>query len=178
MSYDIMVCDPSIVPVHDWHEFMKWYEQLTEVEWDETDSVLEDPDDSSPALKQWFDQIRAVFLPWQGKYCPGEDVVEAEGVLSADYEFGPGYILVSTSWSMAEELYAEGRASAEESGLVFADISDDSTLYHPDGTEIREPSSSTTGDSMEDSVEKNVQNNASDEKSQSIFRRLWKRFFS
>ena len=72
MSYDLMVFERTKAPTTK-KEFMAWYEK--QMEWEEehdyqTISV------SSPALQNWFMEMKEKFPPMNGEYAPNDDALD------------------------------------------------------------------------------------------------------
>lgn len=100
MSYDLMVFEKGRAPAGK-ADFLKWYQEQTE--WTE-DHNYDDPAVSSPALQKFFNMVRGVFPPMDGRFAPegkpGRDVPEENR--RCDYCIGKDVIYLSFSYSMAE----------------------------------------------------------------------------
>lgn len=131
MSYDLMVFDASSAP-RSAKEFKSWYEAQTE--WAE-DHGYDDPAVSAPALRAWFDAIRAQFPAMNGPLAPSDEAIDAledESVLT-DYSIGRTVIYAAFAWSQADAAYAAVKASAQAHGVGFFDASGmPSAVWWPD----------------------------------------------
>ena len=84
MSYDLMVFERTKAPTTK-KEFMAWYEKQTE--WEEehdyqTISV------SSPALQNWFMEMKEKFPPMNGEYAPKDEAYELMRSLAQKHKVG------------------------------------------------------------------------------------------
>lgn len=136
MSYDLMVFEKSKVPTSK-KEFILWYEK--QVEWSEehdykTISV------SSPALQNWFMEMKNTFPPMDGEYAPDPDLLDEDENLEShtvDYCIGRDVIYVAFAWSVADEAYKLMRSLAQKHNVGFFDVStDNGDIILPDGTMI------------------------------------------
>ena len=139
MSYDLMVFERTKAPTTK-KEFMAWYE--TQMEWSAehdcgTISV------SSPALQNWFLEMKETFPPMNGEYAPnlasltGAEAEDLERHL-VDYCIGQDVIYAAFSWSLAEEAYEQMRTLAQKHQVGFFDASGAAgDIILPDGTMIR-----------------------------------------
>ena len=134
MSYDLMVFEKAKAP-NTKKKFMAWYEKQTE--WGEehdyqTISV------SSPALQNWFMEMKDTFPPMNGDYAPDEDLIDKDEKLErylTDYSIGCEVIYAEFAWSVAEEAYELMRILAQKHNVGFFDVSeDDGDIILPDGT--------------------------------------------
>lgn len=137
MSYDLMVFEKAKAPTTK-KEFMAWYEKQTE--WEEehdyqTISV------SSPALQNWFMEMKEKFPPMNGEYAPDFDLLDEDEELerhTVDYCIGYDVIYAAFSWSVADEAYELTRSLAQKHKVGFFDVSgDDGDIILPDGTMIK-----------------------------------------
>ncbi len=64
MSYDLMVFDPTAVPLER-AEFLNWYDEQTQ--WSEPHGY-DDPAVSTPRLRAWFLEMIKQFPPMNGPY--------------------------------------------------------------------------------------------------------------
>lgn len=136
MSYDLMVFEKSKAPTSK-KEFILWYEK--QVEWSEehdykTISV------SSPALQNWFMEMKNTFPPMDGEYAPDPDLLDEDENLEShtvDYCIGRDVIYVAFAWSVADEAYKLMRSLAQKHNVGFFDVStDNGDIILPDGTMI------------------------------------------
>ena len=136
MSYDLMVFEKSKAPTSK-KEFILWYEK--QVEWSEehdykTISV------SSPALQNWFMEMKNTFPPMDGEYAPAPDLLDEDENLEShtvDYCIGRDVIYVAFAWSVADEAYKLMRSLAQKHNVGFFDVStDNGDIILPDGTMI------------------------------------------
>lgn len=135
MSYDLMVFEKAKAPKAK-KEFMDWYEQQTE--WGE-DHDYQTIGVSSPALRNWFIEIKDTFPPMNGEYAPSDDEIEANENLESrltDYCIGHDVIYAAFAWSQAEEAYELVRNLAQKHGVGFFDVSGDEDIVLPDGSKI------------------------------------------
>lgn len=138
MSYDLMVFEKTKAPATK-KEFMAWYEKQTE--WSE-EHDYETISVSSPALQNWFMEMKEKFPPMNGEYAPDFDSLddeEAEAVEQhmADYSIGHDVIYAAFAWSVADEAYELMRSLAQKHKVGFFDVSaDDGDIILPDGTMI------------------------------------------
>ena len=134
MSYDLMVFEKSKAPTTK-TEFMAWYEK--QVEWSE-EHDYETISVSSPALQNWFMEMKETFPPMNGEYAPALELLD-EDLEShiADYCIGRDVIYVAFSWSVADEAYELMRNLAQKHKVGFFDVSaDNGDIILPDGTMI------------------------------------------
>ena len=131
-----MVFEKSKAPTSK-KEFILWYEK--QVEWSEehdykTISV------SSPALQNWFMEMKNTFPPMDGEYAPAPDLLDEDENLEShtvDYCIGRDVIYVAFAWSVADEAYKLMRSLAQKHNVGFFDVStDNGDIILPDGTMI------------------------------------------
>lgn len=136
MSYYLMVFEKSKAPTSK-KELILWYEK--QVEWSEehdykTISV------SSPALQNWFMEMKNTFPPMDGEYAPDPDLLDEDENLEShtvDYCIGRDVIYVAFAWSVADEAYKLMRSLAQKHNVGFFDVStDNGDIILPDGTMI------------------------------------------
>lgn len=136
MSYDLMVFEKAKAPATR-EEFMAWYEKQTE--WGEehdyqTIRVF------SPALQNWFMEMKEKFPPMNGEYAPDFELLEEDENLEShlvDYCIGHDVIYAAFSWSVADEAYELMRSLAKKHEVGFFDVSaDEGDIILPDGTMI------------------------------------------
>lgn len=139
MSYDLMVFEKTKAPATK-KEFMAWYEKQTE--WGE-DHDYQTISVSSPALQNWFMEMKEKFPPMNGEYAPNLDPLdedEAEDLEqhTVDYCIGHDVIYAAFSWSVADEAYELMRSLAQKHKVGFFDVSaDDGDIILPDGTMLK-----------------------------------------
>ncbi len=134
MSYDLMVFEKSKAPTTK-KEFMMWYEK--QAEWGE-EHDYETIGVSSPALRNWFMEMKEIFPPMNGEYAPDIDLLDedTENRLT-DYCIGQDVIYAAFSWSVADEAYERMRSLAKKHKVGFFDVSsDECDIILPDGTVI------------------------------------------
>lgn len=136
MSYDLMVFEKTKAPKTR-KEFLTWFEKQTEQGEDhdyQTISV------SSPALQNWFLEMKETFPPMNGEYAPDiELLVENEDLDShvVDYSIGKEVIYAAFAWSTAEEAYDLTRKLAKKHAVGFFDVSgNDGDIILPDNTKL------------------------------------------
>lgn len=136
MSYDLMVFEKSKAPGTK-KEFMSWYEK--QVEWNE-DHDYESIDVASPALQNWFMEMKDTFPPMNGDYAPEVELLEEDENLEmhvTDYSIGREVIYAAFSWSVVDEAYELMRTLAQKHGVGFLDeSSSDGDIILPDGSMI------------------------------------------
>lgn len=114
---------------------MAWYEEQTE--WAE-DSDYQTIRISSPALQNWFMEMKETFPPMNGEYAPTEEQFEQDETLEehlTDYAIGREVIYAAFAWSMAEEAYQLVWELAQKHDVGFFDVSsDEGDIIFPDGT--------------------------------------------
>ncbi len=136
MSYDLMVFEKTKAPAAK-KEFMAWYEK--QVEWGE-EHDYETIGVSSPALQNWFMEMKETFPPMNGEYAPAPELLDEEEGLESymtDYSIGREVIYAAFSWSVAEEAYELMCSLAQKHKVGFFDVSsDDGDIILPDGTMI------------------------------------------
>ena len=139
MSYDLMVFEKTKAPTTK-KEFIAWYEKQTE--WGE-EHDYETISVSSPALQNWFMEMKEKFPPMNGEYAPNLDPLdedEAEDLErhTVDYYIGYDVIYAAFSWLVADEAYELMRSLAQKHKVGFFDVSgDDGDIILPDGTMIK-----------------------------------------
>lgn len=134
MSYDLVVFERTKAPATK-KEFMAWYEK--ESEWSEehdygTISV------SSPALQNWFMEMKETFPPMNGEYAPALELLDEDLERHmVDYCIGRNMIYAAFSWSLVEEAYELTRDLAQKHQVGFFDISSErGDIILPDGSMI------------------------------------------
>ena len=136
MSYDLMVFEKSKAPKTR-KEFLAWFEKQTE--WEEehdyqTISV------SSPALQNWFLEMKETFPPLNGEYAPDIELIAENEDLDShtvDYSIGKEIIYAAFSWSTEEEAYGLTRKLAQKHDVGFFDVSgNEGDIILPDGTKL------------------------------------------
>lgn len=129
MSYDLMVFEFSETPKTQ-NEFLEWYDKQTE--WEE-DHDYENPEVTSPALREWFMEMIQTFPQMNGPFAPKDDEIEDETYLT-DYSIGKKIIYAGFAWSLADEAYDLVRELSEKYKVGFFDVSGNGDIFYPDGT--------------------------------------------
>lgn len=136
MSYDLMVFEKEKAPKTK-KNFMAWYEK--QVEWSE-DHDYQRISVSSPALQNWFMEMKETFPPMNGEYAPSSELLDEDENLESyltDYCIGRDVIYASFAWSVASEAYERMRSLAQKHNVGFFDVSaEDGDIILPDGTMI------------------------------------------
>ena len=136
MSYDLMVFEKTKAPATK-AEFMAWFEK--QVEWSK-EHDYESISVSSPALQNWFMEMKDTFPPMNGDYAPDEDLLDEDENLDShmvDYSIGREVIYAAFSWSVADEAYELMRRLAQKHDVGFFDVSSDNgDIILPDGSRI------------------------------------------
>ena len=136
MSYDLMVFEKAKAPAAK-KEFMAWYEK--QVEWRE-EHDYNTIRVSSPALQNWFLEMKETFPPINGEYAPASELLDADENLerhTVDYCIGQDVIYAAFAWSVADEAYERMKSLAKKHGVGFFDVSaDDGDIILPDGTMV------------------------------------------
>lgn len=136
MSYDLMVFEKEKAPKTK-KNFMAWYEK--QVEWSE-DHDYQRISVSSPALQNWFMEMKKTFPPMNGEYAPSSELLDEDENLESyltDYCIGRDVIYASFAWSVASEAYERMRSLAQKHNVGFFDVSaEDGDIILPDGTMI------------------------------------------
>ena len=117
MSYDLLVFDPSLVPLER-QEFLEWWKEQSE--WSE-DHDYDDPAVSTPSLRAWFLDIAGRFPPLNGPHAPEE--TPEDDASQTDYSVGRTLVYAAFPWPKAESAYDTVFALAEKHGLGFFDAS-------------------------------------------------------
>lgn len=136
MSYDLMVFEKEKAPKTK-KNFMAWYEK--QVEWSE-EHDYQRISVSSPALQNWFMEMKETFPPMNGEYAPASELLDEDENLESyltDYCIGRDVIYASFAWSVASEAYERMRSLAQKHNVGFFDVSaEDGDIILPDGTMI------------------------------------------
>ena len=136
MSYDLMVFEKTKAPDTK-KEFMAWFEKQTE--WSEGHDY-QSIGVSSPALQNWFMEMKDTFPPMNGEYAPDVELLDEDEDLEnhvTDYSIGREVIYAGFSWSVVDEAYERVQKLAQKHGVGFFDVSsDDGQIILPDGSEI------------------------------------------
>ena len=136
MSYDLLVFEKTKAP-QTRPEFLKWFRE--EVERGEEPSS-QSISTASPALRNWFMEMKEMFPPMNGLYAPDDEQINAEEDLElhlTDYSISGDSIYASFAWSLAEEAYGAVRKAAQRHDVGFFDVSaDNGDIILPDGTRI------------------------------------------
>ncbi len=136
MSYDLMVFEKTKAPAAK-KDFMAWYEK--QVEWGE-EHDYQTIGVSSPALQNWFMEMKETFPPMNGEYAPSPELLDEDENLEShvvDYSIGQEVIYAAFSWSVADQAYELMRTLAQKHNVGFFDVSaDDGDIILPDGTMI------------------------------------------
>lgn len=136
MSYDLMVFETTKAPKTK-ETFLEWYAKQTK--WEE-DHDYQSICVSSPALRNWFMEMKETFPPMNGEYAPGVEEIDNDENLElhlADYCIGREVIYVAFAWSIAEEAYEMVCKLAQKHNVGFFDVSaSDGDIILPDGTKI------------------------------------------
>jgi hypothetical protein len=112
-----MVFDPAAAP-RGREAFKGWYRAQTE--WSE-DHGYDDPQVTTPNLRNWYEAIRRVFPNMNGADAVDDDNVDR----AADYSIGKHVIYGAFRWSLAEEAYSAVRTLAVDCEVGFYDVSGD-----------------------------------------------------
>ena len=111
MSYDLMVFEPEAVPAeHD--EFLEWYSRQTK--WSE-DHGYDDPANTSPHLRAWFQEMVQMFPPMNKPISLDERGGDESS--TTDYAIGTDFIYASFAWSKSEAAYMTVARLAEKHRL-------------------------------------------------------------
>lgn len=110
-----MVFEPSSVPAGR-SQFLAWFRAQTE--WTEGHDY-NDPVVCSPALKDWFFDIKSKFPAMNGPQADGD--IDDPHV--TDYSFGTTVIYAAFAWSVAREAHAAVFERAKTHGVGFFDVS-------------------------------------------------------
>jgi len=145
MSYDLMVFDATKAPkVRE--EFIVWFKEQTQ--WNESHDY-EDISVTSPALKNWFMEMKQTFPPLNGAYAPTDEMMAKDEDLEAhltDYSIGYDIIYAGFRWSVAEEAITLMVELAQKHGVGFYDVSsDDGDIIFPESI-IPKGTASVTGE--------------------------------
>ena len=136
MSYDLMVFEKTKAPAAK-KDFMAWYEK--QVEWGE-EHDYQTIGVSSPALQNWFMEMKETFPPMNGEYAPSPELLDEDENLEShvvDYSIGQEVIYAAFSWSVADQAYELMRTLAQKHKVGFFEVSaDDGDIILPDGTMI------------------------------------------
>lgn len=135
MSYDLMVFEITKAPKTK-KEFMAWYDKITE--WEE-EHDYETVSVTSPALQNWFMEMKETFPPMNGEFAPDDEAIENDEDLESrltDYSISYDSVYAAFSWSLAEEAYETMRRLAQKHGVGFFDASGDGDIILPDGMMI------------------------------------------
>ena len=136
MSYDLMVFEKTKAP-RTKREFLRWFEEQAECGEEPSSQSLSA---SSPALRNWFMEMKEAFPPMNGLYAPDDEQLSADEELESrltDYSISGGAIYASFAWSLAEEAYGTVRKAAQRHDVGFFDVStEDGDIILPDGTRI------------------------------------------
>ncbi len=137
MSYDLMVFEKTKAPKTR-KEFLAWFEKQTE--WGE-DHDYQTISVSSPALQNWFMEMKETFPPMNGEYAPDTELFDEDEDLerhTVDYCIGKDVIYAGFAWSTAEEAYDLTQKLAQKHDVGFFDVSgDDGDIILPDGTKLK-----------------------------------------
>lgn len=131
MSYDLMVFERTKAPQKH-KDFIKWYKK--ETEWDE-EHDYDDPAVTSPALKEWYEEITKIFPNMNGPDSSDDELDDddAEAHLT-DYSIGCNIIYIAFSWSVSDEAYNVTKTLAQKYNIGFFDVSGDGDVILPDGS--------------------------------------------
>lgn len=136
MSYDLMVFEKTKAPKTK-KEFLQWFGKQTE--WSE-DHDYETIGVASPALQNWFQEMKETFPPMNGEYAPDQKLLDEDENLEShtvDYCIGRNVIYAAFAWSTAEEAYELVRKLAQKHDVGFFDVSDDNAdIILPDGRKL------------------------------------------
>lgn len=136
MSYDLMVFEKTKAPKTK-KEFLMWFEEQTE--WGE-DHDYQTISVSSPALQNWFLEMKETFPPMNGEYAPDFELLAENEDLenhTVDYSIGKEVIYAAFAWSVAGEAYDLTRKLAQKHGVGFFDVSgNDGDVILPDNTKL------------------------------------------
>ncbi len=117
MSYDLMVFNETKAP-RDKADFLRWYYEQTE--WKE-DHDYQNPDITTPELRNWFFDIIKKYPPMNGPFTR-EDVDEIKWT---DYSIGKDIIYAAFAWPEAEEAFKLCFELAKKHKVGFFDVSSD-----------------------------------------------------
>ena len=121
MSYDLMVFEKTKAPDTK-KEFMAWFEKQTE--WSEGHDY-QSIGVSSPALQNWFMEMKDTFPPMNGEYAPDVELLDEDEDLEnhvTDYSIGREVIYAGFSWSVVDEAYELVQKLAQKHGVGFFDV--------------------------------------------------------
>ncbi len=136
MSYDLMVFEKTKAPGTK-KEFMAWFEKQTE--WNE-EHDYQSINVSSPALQNWFMEMKDTFPPMNGDFAPDVDLLDKDENLErhvTDYSIGREVIYAAFAWSVADEAYDLMRKLAQKYEVGFFDVSgNNGDIILPNGNVI------------------------------------------
>lgn len=134
MGYDLVVFETTKAPATK-EEFLEWFDE--QAEWGE-DHDYETIGVSSPALQNWFMEMKETFPPMNGEYAPDPDLIDEDEDLelhTTDYTIGRNVIYASFAWSVADEASDLVLSLAEKHKVGLFDVSgDEGDIILPDGT--------------------------------------------
>lgn len=119
MSYDLAVFDPDHAP-RDREAFLEWYAELTDWK-DHID--YNQPDNASPKLRAWFDDMILEFPPLNGPLADPLNSFEEPSTETTDYSIDEFLIDLGFRWSLAERAYDAVLSRAQKHGVGFFDVS-------------------------------------------------------
>lgn len=116
-------------------EFMTWH--LRQVEWAAAHNCAI-VDVASPALRNWFMEMKDIFPPLNGEFAPDDDALAENPDLEermADYLIGRDIIYAEFAWPLALEAQATMLYLAQKHQVgLFDPSADDGGILLPDGT--------------------------------------------
>jgi hypothetical protein len=128
MSYDLLVFEPSAVPLER-AEFFGWYHRLTE--WPEGPDY-NDPANSTAALQSWYQQMIQKFPAMNGPDGVSDDNPALETGFVTGYTCAGNAIYLDFRWNIAQQAYFETLTSAAKHHLGFFDVSaEDGAVWLP-----------------------------------------------
>lgn len=96
---------------------------------------------SSPALQNWFLEMKETFPPMNGEYAPDFQLLAENEDLDrhvTDYSIGREIIYAAFSWSTAQEAYHLTKSLAIKHDVGFFDVSEyNGDIILPDGTKLK-----------------------------------------
>ena len=134
MSYDLLVFEKTKAP-QTRPEFLKWFnEEVQRGEEPSSQSIST----ASPALRNWFMEMKDTFPPMNGLYAPSIEQINADARLESymtDYSISGGMIYASFAWSLADEACELVLRLAQKHDAGFCNV-DNGDIILPDGTRI------------------------------------------
>jgi len=131
MSYDLAVFAPTAAPTAR-QEFLSWFTE--QAKWEQSHSY-DNPEVSTPELRDWFLEMIKLFPPLNGPFSPKEFPEDEDSL--TDYTIGEALIYAAFRWPKEESAYETTFQLAQKHAVGFFNLSSSNgEVWTPNGGKL------------------------------------------